>query len=119
MNIQFHCFQCGNCCHSNQGYISLEIDEILSIQENINFDLSLHIERSATGHYLLRTINGKCLFYSESCLIHQVKPRQCKKYPFLKSITQNHFLWKETQKKCKGLRHYLSQSQNQNTKNIA
>ena len=102
-NKDFKCVRCGTCCRWS-GYVRLREGEInlianyldMEVQEFIDIFTRLTSDRQ--GLSLMEKPDGSCIFYNEDpsgCQINDVKPMQCRNFPFLWNFEG----W---EKECKG-----------------
>lgn len=94
--MDFHCKQCGACCKVPMHYTFINV--ILTKQDI--FDISNHLHISTQdfmknfcimqklrldkdyNRCFLKAVSGSCIFLKETlCLIHNVKPKQCRLAP--------------------------------------
>lgn len=106
----FTCLQCGNCC-KGEGTVTVSQSEFTAICEYLALDY-----QDAVHYYFVK--NGKkfsvrdqknhdCIFLrKDQCLIHEVKPEQCRNFPFSWNID---FMLEE----CKGYQAMLKKEQEQ------
>lgn len=82
----------GNCCNGEKGYIWVNRKEIEAISDFLKMETDKFIDtclRKVGYRYSIKELksygNYACLFYSEEkkgCLIYDVRPEQCRTYPF-------------------------------------
>jgi hypothetical protein len=61
--------------------------------------------RLSGGRYLLaQRADGYCIFWDTVCRIHPVKPRMCRRWPFIESVVKDAFNWKIMAAGCPGMR---------------
>jgi len=104
--IDFECEKCGECCRgfSEELGIVLFPDDIYRIPKMLNISSEVfkkkycYQEEMITKFkrltiYMLKDINGKCIFLNESnlCEIHEFKPIQCLKGPI--NIYWDYKMW--------------------------
>jgi len=85
--IAFQCLGCGNCCRG-EGFVTVSETEI----ERMAGYLKISVERfketytvgAIFGDYWIREKpNRDCIFLENNrCLVHPVKPDQCRSFPF-------------------------------------
>ncbi|HEX8323690.1 MAG TPA: YkgJ family cysteine cluster protein [Tepidisphaeraceae bacterium] len=122
--LKFQCTQCGNCCTGGPGYVwvsDVEIDR---------FAASLNMERTAFLKKYCRLINGNvslkenrnlrgeydCVFLKEIdieadgrigkkrvCTAYDVRPLQCRTWPFWDGLLGSPKSWQAAKKTCPGL----------------
>ena len=91
---RFVCRQCGNCCRW-KGYVFLDNAEIPLIASYLGLSLTdftdAYTDLAPDRRCLVLkcTPEGACCFLDgrNRCRIHEVKPFQCKSYPYLWSPT--------------------------------
>lgn len=84
----FRCRCCGNCCRV-PGYVLVSQQEIDRIAEFMGIDVYQFIEtytrltNNRAGLSLIEKDDGACVFLGKDnrCLIEDVKPEQCRKFP--------------------------------------
>jgi Fe-S-cluster containining protein len=109
----FACRRCGDCCKGYGGtYVSTE--DIAAIAAFIQSDPSDVVERYCRvsgGRYLLaQRNNGYCIFWDGGCAIHPVKPRMCRRWPFIESVVTDPLNWTIMAGFCPGMRTDVSLS---------
>lgn len=109
--LRFKCTQCGKCCTGKSGYIWVSNEEIDAIAEKLGLStkqFSMRYLRYREGRYSLiekRSIDGyDCIFLeNKKCTIYQVRPKQCKTYPWWKESLSSEKEWEQTAKACEGI----------------
>ncbi|NPA10919.1 MAG: YkgJ family cysteine cluster protein [Epsilonproteobacteria bacterium] len=84
------CRECeGNCCIGESGYIWVSPDEIRAIADYLNMDteefMDLYLKKAGYRYSLKEEPykNGyKCVFFENGCKIYDVRPMQCRTFPF-------------------------------------
>lgn len=105
--LRFECQRCGRCCRGEPGVVWVnkkEIDKIslfLGIAKNVFAKNSL---RSINDRFsLLEYGNGDCIMYDNGCKIYDVRPCQCRTFPFWKSNLENRSEWEKLKRTCPGV----------------
>ena len=107
----FKCVMCGNCCRWS-GYVRLREKEVDAIAEFLDMDVSDFIEQytrltdDRRGLSLTEKDDGSCIFFNEeesSCDINDVKPVQCRNFPYLWNFEG----WEN---ECEGGRKFFSEN---------
>jgi len=103
----FTCTRCGECCRGYGGtYVDAE--DIAAIAAFIRTDPSVVVERycrpSGGKHLLTQREDGYCVFWDERCTIHPVKPRMCRRWPFIESVVVDPQNWLIMAGFCPGMR---------------
>jgi len=107
----FGCTRCGDCCRGFGGtYVSRE--DIAAIAAFLGNDLSDLMSRccrpSGERYLLAQRADGYCIFWDQTCTIHPVKPRMCRRWPFIESVVADAFNWKIMAALCPGMRNDVS-----------
>jgi Fe-S-cluster containining protein len=102
----FTCRRCGDCCKGYGGtYVSRE--DIAAIAAFIHSDPPGVVERYCRvsgGKYLLaQREDGYCIFWDRGCVIHPVKPRMCRRWPFIESVVTDPLNWMIMAGFCPGM----------------
>jgi len=103
----FTCTRCGDCC---RGYGGTYVDavDIAAIAAFIRTEPSVVVERycrrSGGKHLLAQRKDGYCVFWDESCTVHPVKPRMCRRWPFIESVVAEPQNWLIMAGLCPGMR---------------
>jgi Fe-S-cluster containining protein len=105
--IAFDCQRCSQCCHG-EGGISLLPEEVPEAAGLLGLSAQEFSERYCQfkqGRYLIKTNqDGDCaLLGPEGCLIHQAKPRICRRWPFFQALLRDPGAFEEAKLSCPGL----------------
>lgn len=106
--VLFRCTECGACCSGAPGKVRVSPEEIRTISEFRKIPESTFRTseiREVHGELLLRErANGDCIFFENNrCMIHPVKPRQCRTYPFWFRNVRSDAAWAKTCRECPGI----------------
>jgi Fe-S-cluster containining protein len=103
----FDCTLCGDCCRGFGGTYLLESD-IASISEHVSVAPDQFVRNYCTPSgsrlVLRQREDGYCIFWDKVCTIHSVKPRMCRRWPFLKSVLVDEINWRSMGSMCPGIR---------------
>ena len=103
----FKCQKCGDCCKGYGGTF-LTHEDILAIAKHIKTDprsfIADYCQLSGDKPILTQGKSGYCIFWNKQCLIHPVKPRMCKAWPFLNSVLVDLENWHIMAASCPGIR---------------
>lgn len=116
--LRFTCTQCGNCCTGAPGFTWVSEDEIDRLS------LRLGLDRAAFERRYIREVwrdgvrrptlveqrGGDCVFWvkGEGCSVYADRPRQCRTWPFWRSLVASPTDWSESARECPGMnRGYL------------
>ncbi len=102
----FQCKKCGNCCKGFGGTF-ITAEDIEAISKYIKADprnfVTDYCQMSEGKPILGQGKNGYCLFWNGLCLIHPVKPRMCREWPFIKAVMVDIDNWSEMASCCPGI----------------
>ena len=103
----FECCRCGDCCKGYGGtYVSEE--DIRRIAAHIEVEITdfkaRYCQMSGDRPVLSQAENGYCVFWDELCTIHPVKPRMCRRWPYIEAVLTDHQNWKSMGASCPGIR---------------
>lgn len=103
----FRCTLCGDCCKGFGGtYVSRA--DIAAIAAFLARDPADVIERccyrSGGRTLLAQRPDGYCIFWDQACRIHPVKPRMCRRWPFIESVVADPGNWRIMAAVCPGMR---------------
>ncbi len=127
--LKFTCTCCGNCCTGGPGYVWLSDEEIQRLAEHlqltvdetieqhcrkVNGKWSLNESRSVSGGYdckFLKEIkpprnarNGQTIVQAKRvCGIYEVRPLQCRTWPFWPENLEDKAAWEVETRKCPGM----------------
>ena len=110
----FRCQYCGECCKGYGGtYITaIEIDNICRY---LDLERKTFVENfcqmSGDRPVIAQGSNGYCIFWDKLCIIHAVKPRMCRNWPFIKGILIDPRNWQAMAASCPGMRAGVSDDQ--------
>ena len=102
----FECRMCGDCCKGFGGtFLTREDIEAISryIGANPEKFIARYCSLSGTKPVLAQRADGYCIFWDKICTIHPVKPRMCRKWPFLESILIDAENWLIMGDSCPGI----------------
>lgn len=105
--LQFECTACGQCC-TRPGLVFLTPADIEAIaahfemsEEEVKVSL---LERDGPDWVLYVDEEEDCPFlYDNRCRIHEVKPLQCRTYPFWPELVGHRRAWRAERRHCPGI----------------
>ncbi|MDJ0883732.1 MAG: YkgJ family cysteine cluster protein [Desulfobacterales bacterium] len=103
----FDCLRCGDCCRGYGGtYVTPnDIGRIAAhIGEDPNSFQDRYCQMSGRRPVLAQAENGYCIFLKELCSIHPVKPRMCRRWPFIDAVLEDVQNWRMMAASCPGMR---------------
>lgn len=110
--LQFSCAQCAHCCKDEPGFVFLSDEEIEHISSFLDIPnetfLKTYCRLVPMGNFSMISIiekpNNDCIFLNESgCSIYEVRPLQCRSYPFWESILDSKEAWDREAEVCPGM----------------
>ena len=107
--LRFACTRCGNCC-TGSGTVRVDDAE----QEAIAVHLGIGIATLRKGYLqplgdgkstLTEKENTDCIFFvrGEGCSIYEVRPRQCRTWPFWRGNLATRRHWSSAADSCPGM----------------
>jgi Fe-S-cluster containining protein len=108
---RFGCTQCGNCC-LEPGYIFMTFVEVERIAEHLGMtvgrfktDFGLEWDPNSGQFEIDATDGNGCPLLTPDlgCSVHDVKPSQCRTFPFWDELLDDHRAWEDTKRYCPGL----------------
>lgn len=108
--FDFKCTACGSCC-KGAGIIYFlphelnRIVEFLNLAEDKAYSLKKRIISSRSNGYYLYDSEEDCLFLGSDglCSIYEVRPVQCRSYPFWPSLFQSRKTFQALKKESNGV----------------
>jgi uncharacterized protein len=106
--LRFTCTRCGHCCTGEPGFVWVSDDEIDAIaafrRQTRGEILGLYTKVAQRKRSLREKENGDCVFYEQGagCTIYDVRPRQCRTWPFWESNIRSPQAWEGTTRICPG-----------------
>lgn len=112
--LKFECTQCGRCCGGAPGYVWVSDAEIAAMAAHFGLAVEDFIARHVRDveenrRSLLEQANGDCEFLREDadgkkrCSIYQVRPEQCRTWPFWQSNMKTPRDWERAGRTCPGI----------------
>ncbi len=107
--IRFECSGCGNCCTGAPGYVWITEKDIESMARFLGIrerEFLKRYTRKARGRIsLIELPDYDCSFFNrkKGCSIYDVRPPQCRTYPFWPEFLKNKQLFKDGTCECSGI----------------
>jgi Fe-S-cluster containining protein len=110
--VAFRCQpNCGRCCDQPGGIVYLSPDDAERLAEHAGLDVDAWLERDTRktfdGRYVLksREEDGVCIHLNEQkqCSIYEVRPQQCKAFPWWGENLATPAAWGTTKTACPGI----------------
>jgi len=107
--LRFECTGCGDCCTGDPGYVWVNQEEIDTLAAVVGLEAaefeSRYVRRVGNRRSLVELSGGDCVFFDNSvrrCSVYEVRPRQCRTWPFWQSNVAAPDAWRETCQACPG-----------------
>ena len=107
--LKFACTGCGDCCTGAPGYVWVNKAEVAALAGAIGIDVSeferRYVRKVGIRKSLIEWGNGDCIFFhgeSRTCQVYDVRPRQCRTWPFWPSNLASPATWEDTGERCPG-----------------
>lgn len=108
--LAFACTRCGNCCTGEPGTVLVGEEEAARLGALLGLEpaafRALHTRALPSGRTVLRErSNGDCTFWSASagCTVYAERPRQCRTWPFWRSVVKSPETWAAAARGCPGI----------------
>jgi hypothetical protein len=108
--LRFTCTQCGRCCGGGPGTIRASDDEIAALAARLELDdgafRKRYTRKLRSGDIsLIEKDNHDCIFYDRrrGCTVYADRPRQCRTWPFWKSLVFSPETWAAESTGCPGM----------------
>ena len=113
-DVLFSCQRCGECCKGYGGTYLSEAD-IDRISRYLGMKRQLFIRnfcQISGGKYLIaQSEAGYCKLWVQTCTIHEVKPRMCRRWPYIESVLVDVGNWRAMAASCPGMQVDVSDDQ--------
>lgn len=109
--LKFKCTECGKCCTGAPGYVWVKEEEIAELSTFLKItpaEFKRKYTRSVHGRTALieKSVSYDCVFLKDKlCQVYQVRPQQCRTFPWWKQLLQSEKAWKEASSYCEGIDH--------------
>jgi Fe-S-cluster containining protein len=107
--LQFECTGCGDCCTGAPGYVWVNREEIGNLAARVGVEPaefeSRYVRNVGKRKSLNEYDNGDCVFFdgeTRKCKVYEVRPRQCRTWPFWDSNVRSPESWAATCQVCPG-----------------
>jgi uncharacterized protein len=107
--LRFECTQCGNCCTGTPGFVWVTHEELVALASAIGEEpeafADKYVRKVGLRSSLREFPNGDCVFFdtdTRRCTVYEVRPRQCRTWPFWDSNLRRAEDWEKTCGVCPG-----------------
>ena len=110
-SIDFLCQRCSNCCRHDPGHVFLTEKDAKNIAAQLSLSLDDFIKQCCRlidrdDHYIIalkEKQNFDCLFWNDGCIVYDVRPVQCRTFPYWPFIVESKEFLEIEKKRCKGI----------------
>ncbi|MCL2326633.1 MAG: YkgJ family cysteine cluster protein [Proteobacteria bacterium] len=106
--LHFECQRCGKCCCGETGIVYFSPEEFDALAQHL--EKHKGISRETLQHDFMTpcddsysTREGHCIFFENGCTVYEVRPSQCRTFPFWRSILLDKNAWQNVAKTCCGM----------------
>lgn len=107
--LKFSCSGCGDCCTGAPGFVWVNDAEVEAMAGRVNLSRDefedQYTRKIGARRSLKEFSNGDCVFFdhdSRKCEVYDLRPRQCRTWPFWDSNLKSPEAWAETCQECPG-----------------
>lgn len=107
--LNFECTGCGGCCTGFPGYVDVTEQEIVTMADHLKLSLnefSRRYLRKIGDRWSLKELspNYSCVFLRDKkCTIYELRPKQCRTFPWWPENLASEETWQETARHCEGI----------------
>jgi len=108
--LRFECTGCGRCCTQGPGYVWVTDEEIGAIARRLGMPLARFraqyvMDVGGSSSLVERPGDFRCVFLGEGerCTIYDIRPLQCRTFPFWPENLANRPGWEELREYCEGI----------------
>ena len=105
--IRFECRRCGKCCRGEPGWVWVSTADIAHMAERLGLSrdefLRRHVRRDDLRLSLRERPNGDCVLWQDGCTVYDVRPVQCRTFPFWKGAVLSAERFAVTHRDCPGV----------------
>lgn len=115
--LRFECTMCGNCCSGPEGYVLVDDEEAAALAARLGVSLGDFLARftrqTSAGRSLTEKVTphgNDCVFLDRDkipgkavCGVYELRPKQCRTWPFWKSLLVSRKRWELASRMCPGI----------------
>ena len=108
--LPFECTRCGRCCTGAPGFVWLTVQEMEALAARLGLAFSdftgQYVRQVGDRYSLIEKPNHDCIFWESGhgCAVYEVRPVQCRTWPFWPAHLESAAAWARTQSACPGTR---------------
>lgn len=105
--LRFECTGCGDCCRFSEAAVFISDDEVTAMADYLELSESefrnIYIDREKSPQQLFNP-SDDCIFLKDlKCQVYDVRPSQCRTFPFWGEIIKSKYRWKYIKTQCEGV----------------
>jgi shikimate kinase/Fe-S-cluster containining protein len=108
--LRFSCKRCSFCCRAGPGFVFLSGDDLLNISKKLDMREDEFIQvycrwidwDGGARLSLKEKTSFDCIFWKDGCSIYELRPVQCRTYPFWAFMLESEEVWLCTTEECPG-----------------
>jgi len=105
--IRFQCQRCGMCCRGEPGFVWVRPEEVRRMADHLGITREeftrKHVRREALRLSLKERPNGDCVLWNGGCAVYEVRPAQCRNFPFWRDALRSRRVFREVVRGCPGV----------------
>jgi Fe-S-cluster containining protein len=109
--LNFKCTGCGKCCTGPTGYVWVSEEEIEAMALYLKMDIKDFVKKyiRLVGDRLSLVerkvgLDYECVFLrGKQCMLYEVRPKQCKTFPWWPQNLESEKAWNEAALECEGI----------------
>jgi len=107
--LRFRCTGCGRCCTGDPGFVYVTREEIAALAARLGCGVAqfeaAFVRAIGRRKSLVELTSGDCVFFdrvTRRCRVYDLRPRQCRTWPFWASNVETPSTWEQTCRACPG-----------------
>lgn len=105
--LRFKCTRCNGCCGGEPGYVWVSRDDVERMAEHLGLSVQDFANRYCRKVFWRTSLrerrNGDCVMLTENgCAVYEVRPTQCRTWPFWPDNISKPEYWEEVRERCPG-----------------
>ncbi|MBS0634094.1 MAG: YkgJ family cysteine cluster protein [Verrucomicrobia bacterium] len=108
--LRFKCTECGKCCTGAPGFVWITQEEMEAMARHLAISVDLfkrryvRIRNNRLCLVEKKSENNACIFLEgKRCQIYQVRPKQCRTFPWWKENLHSEESWNVAARDCEGI----------------
>ncbi len=109
--LMFECTQCSACCRFDPGYVFLSASDLKRFSDSFKMEKRDFVDKYCRivdmGGYKRLSLKEKenydCIFWNGGCTVYELRPLQCRSYPFWRPFLESREAWDREAVNCPGM----------------